>query len=223
MPYRDELDHLRRRLATVQRDLDEVRHKTSALEELRQQQRGLEEEAGELERELGARERRRTLPVLDDVRVASPCEASWEDMVGDERKRFCTQCARHVFNLSALTRGEAEALVQGAGELCVRFYRRADGTLLTADCPVGLRRRRRRWVAFSALAVGLLGSAAMFLGSRTMGAIAPVEVLGGLPASSDWPVKAQSTTTARIELSPPVVTVGPSVSASAPRRAPSSR
>ncbi len=35
------------------------------------------------------------------------------------------------------------------GELCVRFYRRADGTMLTADCPRGLAavrlRMRRVW------------------------------------------------------------------------------
>lgn len=85
---------------------------------------------------------------LDDIDIASPCPADWTKMQGDERCRFCSQCKLHVFDLSALTRPEAVALVQersGRGErLCVRFRRRADGTVLTQDCPVGLRQRVRR-------------------------------------------------------------------------------
>src|SRR3954468_19597841 len=83
------------------------------------------------------------LDILDQVRVASPCPARWEDMEGDERRRFCGQCQLHVYNLSAMTRAEATALVSGTeGRLCAGFYRRADGTILTRDCPVGLRAAR---------------------------------------------------------------------------------
>lgn len=32
------------------------------------------------------------------------------------------------------------------GHLCVRFYTRAEGTMLTQDCPVGLRAVRYRWI-----------------------------------------------------------------------------
>lgn len=81
----------------------------------------------------------------DDLRVASPCTASWEGMSGDERKRLCALCGLHVHNVAALTRVEVEALVNGAdGRLCLRLYRRADGTVITRDCPVGLRAVRRR-------------------------------------------------------------------------------
>jgi len=65
-----------------------------------------------------------------------------------------------VFNLSAMTRGEAERLVQnkGEGRLCVRFFRRADGTLLTEDCPVGLRQRLRwAWARTAALLLTIWG------------------------------------------------------------------
>jgi hypothetical protein len=66
-------------------------------------------------------------------------------MVGDERVRFCAQCELNVYNLSGMTRREAEALVAGTeGRLCVRFYRRSDGTILTRNCPIGLRAIRRR-------------------------------------------------------------------------------
>lgn len=94
-------------------------------------------------------------PVLDNVRVASPCSAAWDEMQGDERVRFCGHCRKHVYNLSELPRAQAEALVSAAqGELCVRFYRRRDGTLLTQDCPVGRSRLRRALL----LQVGLLAS-----------------------------------------------------------------
>ncbi len=82
---------------------------------------------------------------LDNVRVAAPCPADWEKMVGDERVRYCNRCELHVYNLSGMTRREAEALVTNTeGRLCVRFYRRADGTILTRNCPVGLSAVKRR-------------------------------------------------------------------------------
>jgi hypothetical protein len=85
-----------------------------------------------------------TLPLLDNLYVASPCPQSWEEMAGDERVRFCWRCEKNVYNLSELTRAEAERLVfEREGAMCVRFYRRADGTILTSDCPPGRRRARR--------------------------------------------------------------------------------
>lgn len=75
---------------------------------------------------------------LNNVRVASPCSADWNSMYGDERKRFCPECKMNVYNLSDMTRPEAESLLfNWEGRLCVRFFRRADGTVLTKNCPVG--------------------------------------------------------------------------------------
>ncbi len=82
---------------------------------------------------------------LSRVKVASPCTADWETMLGNERQRFCGQCQLNVYNLSGMTKREAENLISHAeGRLCVRFYRRADGTILTQNCPVGLRALKRR-------------------------------------------------------------------------------
>jgi hypothetical protein len=82
---------------------------------------------------------------VDEIRVASPCHARWNDMAGDERARFCGQCSKHVFNLSAMTRVQIETLVREMeGKFCGRFYRRVDGRMLTADCPSRLRRLRER-------------------------------------------------------------------------------
>lgn len=112
----------------------------------------------------------RTLPVLplESVRIASPCSVPWSSMEGDDRRRHCRQCDRAVYDLSSLSRDEAEALVgarAATGErLCVSFFVRQDGTVLTADCPVGLAavRRRLAWIAASlgallALVAGVVG------------------------------------------------------------------
>jgi hypothetical protein len=66
-------------------------------------------------------------------------------MAGNEKVRFCAHCNLNVYNLSGMTRTEAEHLIaQKEGQLCVRFYRRRDGTILTNNCPVGLRALKRR-------------------------------------------------------------------------------
>src|SRR4051812_44285212 len=72
---------------------------------------------------------------LANLRIASPCKQRWADMLGDERVRVCNGCERPVFNLSEMTNAEAEAVLATRGvKPCVRFYRRADGTVMTADC-----------------------------------------------------------------------------------------
>jgi hypothetical protein len=81
------------------------------------------------------------LSTLDCVTVATPCTADWGRMRGDEQVRFCGQCRKHVYNLSAMTADEALGLIeQKEGNLCARLYRRGDGTVVTADCR-SLRRR----------------------------------------------------------------------------------
>jgi hypothetical protein len=82
---------------------------------------------------------------LGNIRVASPCSANWDEMYGSERKRFCAGCKLNVYNLSDMTRQEAENLiVSSEGRLCVRLFRRADGTILTKNCPVGWQAVKRR-------------------------------------------------------------------------------
>lgn len=99
---------------------------------------------------------------LDHVKIASPCSADWNEMHGDARKRFCSACQLNVYNLSAMTRREAENLLMNSeGRLCVRFYRRADGTILTENCPVGWARIRQR---VSRIATAAFSLVAGFLG-----------------------------------------------------------
>jgi hypothetical protein len=82
---------------------------------------------------------------LDNVHVAAPCPASWDSMYGNERVRFCGECQLNVYNLSEMSRAEAERLIgQAEGRLCVRYYRRKDGSIITQNCPIGLRALKRR-------------------------------------------------------------------------------
>jgi hypothetical protein len=98
---------------------------------------------------------------LETLRVASPCHASWEDMTGTGRVRFCHLCEKKVYNLSTMTREEGERLLaKSEGKMCVLMYRRQDGTVITQDCPVGLRRRRWAavWVAAIVAALGIVAA-----------------------------------------------------------------
>ncbi|HEY5949336.1 MAG TPA: hypothetical protein VIV40_27770 [Kofleriaceae bacterium] len=82
---------------------------------------------------------------LPNLRIGFACKQRWEHMVGDDRVRACGGCERPVFNLSAMTRVEAEAVLATRGLTpCVRFYRRPDGTVMTSDCPTGARPAARR-------------------------------------------------------------------------------
>ena len=77
---------------------------------------------------------------LNNIKIASPCSADWDEMRGDNRKRYCSECSLHVYNLSEMTQHEAENLLfEAEGRICVRLYRRNDGTVITQDCPVGWR------------------------------------------------------------------------------------
>jgi len=99
---------------------------------------------------------------LHHLHVASPCSAEWERMEGDNRVRFCDACALNVYNLSAMTAQEAERLVvHKEGRLCVRFFQREDGTVMTQDCPRGLAAVRRAARRVPLLIGG--GVASMFL------------------------------------------------------------
>jgi hypothetical protein len=101
---------------------------------------------------------------LSQIKVASPCRAPWDQMTGNDRARFCSYCQKNVYNLSALSRAEITALIQEKeGKLCARFYRRSDGTLLTADCPIGLRRLTRRLYGLKVAAAGMLLAAGTVL------------------------------------------------------------
>jgi hypothetical protein len=117
-------------------------------------------------------------------------------MAGDDRVRDCAKCQQSVYNLSAMTRDEAEALIHARnGRLCVRYYQRFDGTILLADCEIGRKGvRKRRFLAAgiaASLATGVTaygvhashqGDVGELTGKMMMGDVA---VQGGISAPPD--------------------------------------
>ena len=72
--------------------------------------------------------------LLDSIEIKTPCSESWENMQGNEEVRFCSHCVKDVHNLSAMTRQKARKLIaQSNGNLCVRYVKRPDGKVQTAD------------------------------------------------------------------------------------------
>lgn len=118
---------------------------------------------------------------LHRLRIASPCTASWDRMTGDDRVRHCGGCNKNVFNLSAMPEAEAAALLaqQPANGLCVRFYRRADGTVMTSDCGAPSAARRPLPVLATAAAL------AMSLTACAPSATTPDDIMKGSPPQVD--------------------------------------
>lgn len=59
---------------------------------------------------------------IDAVRVASPCDAEWDEMTGNDQVRFCGHCDKSVTDLSTFRRKDAARLVRASnGDLCIRY------------------------------------------------------------------------------------------------------
>src|SRR5207247_3361788 len=88
---------------------------------------------------------------------------SWEAMEqGEDGRRFCEHCHRHVHDLSAMRRDEVtDLLCRSAGRLCVRFEQLPDGGVKTLDYQplTGREGRTRRWLLVGAI-VSLMGGVA---------------------------------------------------------------
>ena len=133
-----------------------------------------------------------SVPALDAVQVREPCTVPWNSMRGDETVRFCGQCRMNVYDLSAVTRPEAEARLRSRGErLCVRFQRRADGTVVSADCGPVRRSIRRRARVLRVAAAGIFAmffpSALAGCGAGSAGPAGPAPQVGGTGPDSPAP------------------------------------
>lgn len=85
--------------------------------------------------------------LMRNTMIAAPCSEKWEDMTGDDRARLCAKCDLHVVNTFMLTDEEVLASLEKIhkGErICMRIYRRQDGTFMTRNCPVGVQRIREK-------------------------------------------------------------------------------
>src|ERR1700754_3929949 len=101
-------------------------------------------------------------PENSSWKIAKPCSADWERMAGDDRKRFCEQCGKHVHNVSAMTAAErAEFAKPVRQSACVTYVHRVDGVPIDLSVWARLRRyvpflRLLRWSAIVALLPAIL-------------------------------------------------------------------
>lgn len=96
---------------------------------------------------------------LDKISIAAPCGQDWSRMAGTEQKRFCGQCSKHVYDISAMSEAEAQQLFVSADTMpCVKLFRRKDGTIIFDNCPVGLRNVRNKFRAVMRLVSTVLAT-----------------------------------------------------------------
>jgi len=177
---------------TYRNDVDALAARHAALEVEVADRTRERDQAADLLRDARARAR---LPVLDNIRVAAPCSADWNQMVGSDRVRHCGDCKKNVFNLSEMTRDEAEAvIIAHEGKLCVRYFQRADGTILTKDCAIGVRRRRRRRIVAAGLAITAASSIFGYEMTKRGTPMDPPVVMMGDIASAPPPVHGEMVT-----------------------------
>lgn len=120
---------------------------------------------------------KRKAGTLDAISIPDPCPTDWDSMTGNRRQRFCQQCSKNVYNLSAMTRDEAEALIARLeGRLCARVERDEAGVIWTDDLRAApqLISRRASPVA-AALVTALIGLGGNVM-AITPSANAPVAV-----------------------------------------------
>ena len=119
---------------------------------------------------------------VNSIKIAAPCGVSWDSMEGDERSRFCGECKLNVHNVSSMSDAEVKDLFRNANRgVCVRLFRRFDGTVITDNCPVGLRRIRDKIKLRIACLVAVLLSAGLITSAQAQGLVgAPLDPRYGL-------------------------------------------
>ncbi len=129
---------------------------------------------------------RSELDPVDRIEIPTPCAVSWDSMYGDDRIRHCGSCRKNVYNVASLTRAQAIELIASREEVCVRIYRRPDGTVVTSDCWSRLRAARRRgmWAFLAMLViVGWAQLAAMIVGIAGLRRLVLHPMMGSPPAA----------------------------------------
>ena len=110
-------------------------------------------------------------------KIEKPCPANWDEMKGDEKRRFCEHCQLHVHNLSAMTQAEQQALVTSAGDRkCVTYISETGTKVVDSRSWFHLQSSWLRRVAATVIA----GIGSFFVAgchsSRTTGMVPPPEV-----------------------------------------------
>lgn len=73
-------------------------------------------------------------PSTSPLQIKTPCPKNWAELVGDDRRRFCSECSLHVHNAAQLTRSEAQTiLAESNSRVCMRIEYDGGGTPIFRD------------------------------------------------------------------------------------------
>lgn len=89
---------------------------------------------------------------LNLIEIPKPCEVPWDSMKGNDRIRFCDQCSKNVYNISDMSESQAmKLLIDSEGKVCISMLKRADGTIVSDNCPPILRPVRNSYRKLAAV------------------------------------------------------------------------
>lgn len=126
--------------------------------------------------------------LLDSIDIPAPCPKNWEEMIGDNKSRFCGNCEKDIYNISEMRRREARKLLFESKEnVCIRMEREPDGRIKT------LKKQLHQITRQTSIAAGVLS---VSLSLSTM-VHAQNEIIIGT-TSSTVSTKNQNKTTRRI-------------------------
>lgn len=95
--------------------------------------------------------------LLDSIDVPAPCPKSWDEMIGDDKTRFCENCEKDIYNISAMTRREARKLLfQSNEKVCIRLEKDTDGRVRT------LKKQLHKITRQAPIAAGVLSASLTF-------------------------------------------------------------
>lgn len=125
--------------------------------------------------------------ILDGICIAMPCSVDWNSMKGNDEVRLCGGCDKNVYNISAMSKKRAEEILSEPTLPCLQISRRADGTLITDECPKILRPFRSSWTKMVGSFLSLLAALSPQLAAASDEKIPKNLFLRGRPAAVGTP------------------------------------
>jgi hypothetical protein len=75
--------------------------------------------------------------ILDGICIAMPCSVGWDEMKGDNKVRLCGGCNKNVYNISEMSKKEAEEVLSAPTLPCIQIARTSDGAIVTNEGTIG--------------------------------------------------------------------------------------
>ncbi len=102
--------------------------------------------------------------LLSQLSIPTPCPMEWEHMPGDERRRFCESCGKHVYDLTTMSPDEllnvTSRAIGGEHGLCGRIALKSNGPPQGSEGPQVVRARGARQFTIRWLMLAIAGCAA---------------------------------------------------------------